>query len=506
MPITNWNPWESFLLGQEAQSGQDAAYLRGRAEDEDEALRRAGGEMGKSDYLTGFEGVAGAQKPNYLRELFARNPKAALELEGRLSQPFAIERDIRKMGEIERVKKEADAEVYNKMIERFIGSPTGKKAMPMGETIAPTASSEPSYIPQEVTPSQGSDLEGLSGAEASFEVTPQGPRFGIKQASPFEKAIKARGQQTADAAEARQTLQAAHENVRKAQENIFNVQKGMQAREIPWDEGVAQIGALKEQLSEAVRQRDKLLGVGRPAAAAPAPAARPSTASGGPPKFTEKEQATLDMKEREEKQTAANKEITNARLGAEKIVKYKRQVKELFDLVTKQDIGHPSLEEVPGSTTILTMRTANAQVKKLAESIINMFSEPGQSQMMNTIVERQMQGAVVPNIFTDPQLNKINAAVLRSNVEHLGNFPTFLEKWQKANKGTLDGAAEAWIDYTDNNPLYIWNKDARGRVKVSENPHVIPLNKWMDLRASGGIRKIGDKIFMKQSDGSWTEK
>lgn len=509
--FARFNPWDSVLKGQQSQAYLDEAAQRGRAEAEDEALRKASAEMGQGDYLTGFEGVPGAQRPNYLRELFARNPKAALELEGRLAAPYALERDIRKAGEIERAKKEADADVYNKMIDRFMGSERGKKAMEMGTATTPSkAPAGPGAVAAPETP-----LEDMPGAETSFEITPQGPRFGVKQMSPFEKAVKARGQQTVDAAEARQTLQAAHENVRKAQENIFNVQKGMQAREIPWEEGVAQIGVLKDQLSQAIRVRDQLLRGGPKPAAAAAPPAAVAPGTPGPiagktpataPKFTEKEQANLDIQERTEKTTAANKEIANARLGAEKITKYKRQVKELFDLVTKQDIGHPSMEEVPGAATVLTMNRANAQVKKLAESIINMFSEPGQSQMMNTIVERQMQGAVVPNIFTDPQLNKINAAVLRSNVEHLGNFPTFLEKWQKTHHNTLDGAAEAWIDYTDNNPLYTYSKDARGRVTVSENSHVLPLDKWMQLRQSGGIRKVGDRLFIKQDDGSWVEK
>lgn len=117
-----------------------------------------------------------------------------------------------------------------------------------------------------------------------------------------------------------------------------------------------------------------------------------------------------------------------------------------------------------------------------------------------------MQGAVVPNIFTDPQLNKINAAVLRSNVEHLANFPGFLEKWQRGHGHSLEGAADAWIDYTDNNPLYVYEKNARGRVNVHENNYILPIDKWMKLRQTGGIRQIGGKTFIRQGDGSWLEK
>jgi len=236
--------------------------------------------------------------------------------------------------------------------------------------------------------------------------------------------------------------------------------------------------------------------------------ATPKPSIAGPPKFTEKEQAAMDMKNREEEIAAANKEIVNARLGAEKILKYKRQINELFDLVTKNDIGHPSMEGIPLSENILTMDKTNAQVKKLAEGIINMFSEPGQSQMMNTIVERQMQGAVVHNLFSDPQLNKQNAAILRSNVEHLQTFPGFLEKWKKSHNGTLEGAADAWIDYTENNPLYIFEKDKRGKVTVKENPHVYPWPQWLKKREQEQGRRtrvIRGRTFIEQEDGSWME-
>lgn len=214
----------------------------------------------------------------------------------------------------------------------------------------------------------------------------------------------------------------------------------------------------------------------------------------------------MAVKDRDEKITAANKEIVNARLGVEKVTKFLPQIKALHNLVTTQNIGHPELDAIPGAASGLSLNRSNAQVKKLNEAIINMFAEPGQSQMMNTIVERQMQGAVVPGLFTEPQLNKINSSILMSNVEHLRNFPTFLEKWQKQHSGELTGAAEAWIDYTDHNRRYGYTTDARGNVTVKENKSVMVPETWQYLRDNKMVRAIGGKLFVKQKDGAWLEK
>ena len=110
----------------------------------------------------------------------------------------------------------------------------------------------------------------------------------------------------------------------------------------------------------------------------------------------------------------------------------------------------------------------------------------------------------VPNLSTDPQQNKINGAMLSSNVEHVINFAPFLEKWQKRN-GTSDGSTEAWIDYAQNNPLYTYTKDAKGKVSVSQVKSTIDPEKWVALRQANRIKTMGDKVFIQQKDGSWGE-
>ena len=521
--VNYFSPTLGMLRGQQLEQGQAQAahegFLNERAILDQLARRKAAAGMGSSNYFTGFEGVPGAERPNYLKELFASgDPDEAFKFEALHAAPFTTARAIDTAGKIELAKKKADMQVYTEAFKQMLGedglaAPVMDRMNPGGESESSIDGVEPPSAP----PSR-SNLNSLSGRETTMEIGPMGPKMSVKAMSPFDKAIKigedSARQITAGVAkdkEAREAEQQAHDNVRKVTEAIAATQKAMQTRDMPWEEGRQRIEQLKQDLATFVNQRDRILGgrpaPGSPTPGAPAPMSSPTAVTPGPAgRFTEKEQGALDVENRKEQMTAANKEVENARLGARKILKFKGQMKELFDLVTKQDIGHPTMEGVPGAVNILSMSRANAQVKKLNEAIINMFAEPGQSQMMNTIVERQMQGAVVPGIFTDPQTNKMNAAILRSNMEHLESLPTFLEKWQKRHGNTLDGATEAWIDYTSNNPIYTFTKDARGRVKVQENSHVIPLDRWVKLKDTGGIRVINGKTFVREQDGSWVEK
>jgi len=512
--LFRYNPWDSVARGQGVESGLARAEMEGRDMREYLAAKEAAALMGQGDYLTTFEGVPGATRPEWLKRLFATgNPDVALKMESLLSTPHAIQREVTKLGEIERAKRTADYEVANKFIQEYFGK--GRPSMPQsggGGSVAGGTS--------EIGEMGPTSLMGMSGEEPTFEVGPQGPKISFKGMSEFEKAYKAGSLTVEQMKERNERIQQAHTNVRNTRDAIADTHRAIQNHDIDPLAGQKRLEELTNSLNEHIAHRDALVSGKKsiPPTNAPkmvpdpgaslktpvSPSASPTQSGRG--LLTNKDLANLATENIKEKTTAANKEIANARLGAEKVLKFKRPMKELFDIVTKQDIGHPSMEGIPGATNMLSVSRANAQVKKLSEALINMFAEPGQSQMMNTIVERQMQGALVPGLFTDPQLNKINAAILRSNMEHLENFPSFLEKWQKKHGGTLDGAAEAWIDYTENNQLYSYAKDARGRVTISENNNVTPITKWLQLRESGGVRKIGDKTFMKLDDGSWVER
>lgn len=314
---------------------------------------------------------------------------------------------------------------------------------------------------------------------------------------------------------------------KQAEEQVARIRDQIQATETKANTGDlssgqanAQLNALHKEMKAAMAQRDALVSGQAPATGSPAtpaapamlpsprsmkpvaPASTPATEAASAPQtaLPGKMQMQADQKQLEEKRTAAGKEIVNAREHAQKLQQYKKQVQEIFDLVTKHDIGAPVVGNLPGGigTTALMVDKDYARLKNLNDALTNMFSQPGQSQLMNTIIERQMQSASVPGMTTEPQQNKMNAAVLRSNVDHLLQLPTFLEKWQKTHGGTLDGATDAWIDYTEHNPTYIYEKDKRGKVTVKENSAVIPRDTWLKLRSEGRIKTLKNGTVLIQ--------
>ena len=538
-------PMNAIRGGQQVESGFAQAEQEGeefhRVMRDRLALRKAAAGMGSSDYFTGYDGVKGAERPDYLKKLYAEgDPETAIRLEQLASEPFKIQRSVETAGAIDANKRKAHMDETIGMFNHFMGPGGGAGESMGGGGGQVVEGGPPTGDPPTGGPAMNAFGNRLSGREREFKMTPQGPQFGVKDMSPVERADRQSqmsnrdneivnrnaGTEMAKTKETREAQNQAHQQVVGINKEIADVQKAIQNRDIEPGEGNAKLQELKTAREEAAAELDGLVR-GRPSAMErPAPtimqapaqrAAPPSRAAVGKPSaglvipgptgggLTYKEQGALAVKDREEKMSASNKEIVNARLGAQKINKFKKQADELFNLVTKEDIGHPALEGIPGAQNVLSLNRSNAQVKKLNEELTNMFAEPGQSQMMNTIVERQMQGAVVPGLFSDPQLNKVNATILKSNMDHLTNFPSFLEKWHQGHKGSLDGATEAWIDYTDHNPTYTYDKDARGKVKVKENPNVVPADKWLKMRAEGKVRNVGKDTYIQGPDKSWSK-
>lgn len=534
-------PMDAIRGGQQVESGFAQAAREGeefhRVMRDRLALRNAAKGIGQSNYFTGYEGVKGAERPQYIKDLLASgDPEQALALESHLSEPFKVQRGIDTAAAIEEGKRKAQLANTKEMFNHFMGDPrvggvvnsmAGDQApIPGGTSPMAEGREEPTAPPMAGGPPTANTFaDKMSGRSKQFKITPQGPQFEIGDMAPVDVADKtsqignrADTLKLAKTKESREAEDQAHRHVKEINEAIANTQKAVQNRDVDPDEGQARLQELNEMRQAAIGERESLVRGRAPVPSSPAPGVAPPpqaavgkpSASLAPPKpaggLTYKEQGGLAVKDREEKMAASNKEIVTARLGAQKLNGFKRQVKELFDLVTKEDIGHPAMEGIPGAQNVLSLNRSNAQVKKLNEEITNMFAQPGQSQMMNTIVERQMQGAIVPGLFADPQLNKINAAILRSNMEHLSSFPTFLEKWHKNHKGSLDGATDAWIDYTENNPIYSHTKDARGRVTVKENKNVIPIDKWATMRANGQVRNVGKDVYIQGPDKSWRKK
>ncbi|NOT96230.1 MAG: hypothetical protein HOP00_07965 [Nitrospira sp.] len=247
-----------------------------------------------------------------------------------------------------------------------------------------------------------------------------------------------------------------------------------------------------------------------PPSAAVAPTLTPTTPVAQSNLLTEKDQAELAKKDLEGQSTDARKLILEAVNDSLTAQNFKRQAQELHNIVTKAAIGNAVVDGVPLAGNVMSFWRDNAQVKKLNENIINMFIKPGQSQVNNTIVERQMTGAQVPGLYTEPQLNRVLSAILMSNIEHRQKYPGFLEQWKRTHNGTLEGASDAWVDYADNNNRYVYGKDARGTVNVKKQESLIEPKVWLKLREMNAVKVIpgnggSNRVFIKQPNGKYEE-
>lgn len=509
-PFLNQFPFESVMGGQQVAKGLQQAeadgYAFGKQQREEDAMRAASAQLGANPYISGYENVKGAERPDYLKQLYAQgNYEQAAKLEDRLAEPFKLQRQVQMAGEMESAKKAADAEQYMKMYEHFRGGGAGSPGGTAGS----------------------SDSQGL---QQTFKMTPQGPVIEMQNMAPIELAskqaeieAKRSGTTLAYTKEDREAQNQAHEQMRQVNQAIVETQRAVQNRDMTPDEGHQRILELSQMREQARMELDTRLRGGAAPQSVPPPAAPVNVPRGtisSPPVadgLTYKERGAMESEQRKAQMVAANKEIETARADAKNILQYKPKIMELLDLVTKNEIGHPGIEGIPFAENMLTATSrTNSQVKNVADQLVAMFMKTGQSGAMNTIAEVLIHTAGVPKLTTDPQQNKINIAQLASGVEHTLNFAPFLEKWQKKN-GTTDGSTEAWIDYAQHNPLYSHKTDARGRVSVEKMTPMAP-DTWMRLRsivpgdelesmqAAGGIRFKGDKIFIKQPDGAWRER
>ena len=496
------SPWDAVQGGQAVAAGFTRAEREGfetaKARSEMEALKQASAGMGSGNYFSGYEGVKGAERPRYLRELYAQgDPDQAMKMEQVLAEPFKIQRSIETAGQLEAQKRQAQLDANKQAFDYFRER---SKGVAGGEGTA------------------GSGSADLSGMKQTLKMTPQGMIVEMEDLSPVERAnkmseIEARksGSTLATAKEQREAQDQAHGQVRQLNAQIADTLKAKENLDMPPDVADARINELEQMKAEAVMEREQLLRGNAPTRSATAPSApamqpqrRMQTAqpSDG---LTYKQRAEGAALQQKEKITATNKEITDARSRAFDIAEFRPKIRELIDLVTKNNIGHPGLQGIPYADNVLSATSRfNAQLKNVTDQLSAMFAKPGQSQLMNTLIERLIVTSAVPNLTTDPEQNRINAALLASNVEHVINFSPFLEKWQKKH-GTSDGSTEAWIDYAEHNKLYTYNKDARGKVSISKASNPIDPEKWVALRQADRIRVNNDKVFIKQRDGGWSE-
>jgi hypothetical protein len=104
-----YSPTIGVMRGQQVEQGMSQAELEGIALRDLQAHRRATAKMGSGNYFAGFEGMPGAERPDYLKDLYAEgDPEAALKMEQMLATPHVLRRGIGIAGDTEEAKKSAD--------------------------------------------------------------------------------------------------------------------------------------------------------------------------------------------------------------------------------------------------------------------------------------------------------------------------------------------------------------------------------------------------------------
>lgn len=517
MPIIDYNPWSVVRQGQEAAqapldyAAKEAANRKARQEMADYLAEQGA----LSKYGQGEEVAPGIARPAELRAMYAAAPRLANQIE---QNRFA-----------------ATMTAHAKQLEN-------KALWAMGEEGGGGESA----------PSAGASLTGggampqaLPGASSRVGykvergILPTGPY--IKRT--FDETEVAKAKQKDE--DIKQAGEVATKNQR---DSIVQEVGGLVARRRtspPSDlpaidaaiaQGNARIVMLDKKLGYDVAQEQKPTPVGPTTApAAPLaqkpPTAKTETATGiaSLPQVAQEnliiDKAKADMEAAKQKKVKQTEEIETAKAAAFNVIPYKSSIKDILDLVTTKDIGRPELEGVPGASNFLSLDNDYAVLSKLKESVIPLLIKPGQSQLMNTIVELMIQTARIPGIYTDPQLNKKFAANLASNIESVESFPGFAERWMKRN-GSTDGIVDFWKDYVQNNQRYTTTKAPGGKVTVTENKQVKSPDEWL-MRQQGkpkaspaaapaavapappaaqrNTRMVGGKSMIEQSPGDWIE-
>ena len=110
---TAFNVWDSFNSAFSAT--QDAEYARRKAIEEQQAMQL----YGQQKYLPGYEGVQGAEMPEWLGRLYGANPELAMKFGERVAVPFAQQREIMKEVQTEDAKRQAQMEVNLKLAKQL---------------------------------------------------------------------------------------------------------------------------------------------------------------------------------------------------------------------------------------------------------------------------------------------------------------------------------------------------------------------------------------------------
>jgi hypothetical protein len=551
-----YSPMNAFFGGFQMGDQMDQAAIREaervRALKERDALAQ----MGQGNQFAGFEGVEGATRPDYLKQLYRDNPEAAWKVEQAAAQPFAVDRDISKQGKIERAKREADAEVGTNMMNAYF------KARGGGQPDVQEASAIPASMTEGEAGQTGGampapNLSRLSGDEPSFEMTPQGFKFGVKSASELDNAVKMHDMKLKDSELAlkkedlslkkedqilnkarfneelgkneQDHLNKLHQQSLSITQQMRELEKANNTGEMKPQVFLQQMNELMQQKKDIHAQKDVILRGQKqssdiagmttdqyrnPSSTEPQ-AVKPKTSGAltkpkPQPPMTAREatpspqvgsglpykmQVENNQKADQEKRKIATDAIESAHSEAAKAATHASAIDRMMGLLSKEDIGNRFVGNLPWGEQVLNMTSQNNDdLSRLRNQMIDLYKKEGETKSFDTLPELKIVASMIPDVTASPDTNRRNMVDVRNLFEARTAAPQFLEQWAQQHGGTIDGARQEFRSWMQHNPKY-HAKDVHGRVQIQENAGFVPLPVWSRLR-----QRFSEADIMKKRD------
>lgn len=542
-----FNPMSSFQQGADFINQADEAAWRNQERKRMLAQRQALSDFGQGGYLTGFEGVQGAERAPDLQALYRENPEAAMQIEQTRSIPFAehrkqqntldLQRDKIKQGwgglaeflKAQGLMQGAPGNAFSQQWapHPITGMGTDQGMAPGGGVLAPPP--RPSSAVGGM--GSGDPIDRLSGMKYSVKTNAEGmPMAEVDYESPFSRELRTRE----DAQKARQLelnasktgedLEAGREaRIQTARENVNKYAQEISALELKAHDGVNVRGQLefyRNKLSKEESRLQRLEGGGTSApssaqltpeekamaaqakakkpSASGQPMAAPSTGLAGvgqglPPKQRIEAQA----KNTQEKLSIANKTIEDAHSEAMKAQQLDEPVKRMLGIVDK-GIGSTFAGALPFGIgeTLLTIGHDYKRLKSLNSQMMDMYKKEGETKSYDTLPELKIVAARIPDVDKGEDQNREDMVGMINLLDARKASGDFLESWAKVHGGTIDGARAVLRGWMQHSPL-LQVKTNNGRVSIEQNPHYIPLETWTRLR-----QQFSDRDIVKMRDSN----
>ena len=284
---------QGYALGDAFNETQAQEAARQRAIDERQALS----DFGQGDQLAGYEGVPGAVRPAWLKQLYQTNPTAALQVEQQVAAPFELDRQATKAVELEQAKLAASVNAWKPLMP---DDPSGQAGPPQATGQPVNAFAAPLGPPSSVglvsegglTAPNGAALTNPSGAGSytdtlmgkglgSAHRTKKTLKFSLKhgpiveyeQIPEFEaekarvdaaqkgRQVELEGQRTADILNNSRMAE-----VQRAHQRVYDLGQAMSALRASSEAGtrnptavLAELDDLMAQRKDAIAYRDSLL-------------------------------------------------------------------------------------------------------------------------------------------------------------------------------------------------------------------------------------------------------